>query len=110
MGEIQPTQEQTSHYVYRYVRILLLPYFLFFFVFRSTPSLVRPLRHNHPFLFPIRKSDVCSKLKKVVFRYLLWVIVELAHVWDIQFELTGSMVGDGSEVDEVSESPSHSFC
>ena len=34
----------------------------------------------------------------------------LANVWDSQVELAGSMVGDGSEVDEVFESPSHSLC
>ena len=43
-------------------------------------------------------------------RCFVWVIVELTHVWDIQFELTGSVVGCGSEVDEVSKSTSHSFC
>jgi hypothetical protein len=49
-------------------------------------------------------------------RHLKYVIVftnnctKLTHVWDIQIELTGSMVGNGSEIDEVFESPSHSFC
>jgi hypothetical protein len=33
-----------------------------FFVFRSPPCLVRPSRDNHPFLFPIRKSDVGESL------------------------------------------------
>src|ERR1700746_4043005 len=65
MAEIQPAQKQTSHYVYRSVSILLLPYFLFFFVFRFPRSLVRPLRDNRHFLFPIRKSDACNKLEKV---------------------------------------------
>jgi hypothetical protein len=35
---------------------------------------------------------------------------ELANVWDSQVELAGSVVGDGSEVDEVFESPSHPLC
>src|ERR1700737_424492 len=39
--------------------------FCSFFVFRFPVSLVRPLPDNHPFLFPIRKSDVCNKLEKV---------------------------------------------
>src|SRR4029077_17872520 len=39
--------------------------FLFFFVFRFARSLVRPLRDNRHFLFPIRKSDACNKLEKV---------------------------------------------
>jgi hypothetical protein len=43
-------------------------------------------------------------------RCFLWVVWELVHGWDGQFELTGSMVGGGSEVDEVFKSPSHSFC
>ena len=47
------------------MRILLLPYFLFFFFFRLTPSVVDSLRDNHHFLFPITKSDVCNKLEKV---------------------------------------------
>ena len=45
-----------------------------------------------------------------VFRCLVWVIAKLTHVWDVQIELTGSMVGYSSEVDEVFKSPSHSFC
>ena len=49
-------------------------------------------------------------LAKVVFRCLVWVIAKLTHVWDVQIELTGSMVGYSSEVDEVFKSPSHSFC
>jgi hypothetical protein len=32
------------------------------------------------------------------------------HVWDVQIELTGSIIGYSSEVDEVFKSPSHSFC
>jgi len=43
-------------------------------------------------------------------RCFLWVVSELVDGWYGQFELTGSVVGGGSEVDEVSESPSHSFC
>ena len=43
-------------------------------------------------------------------RCFLWVVSELVDGWYSQFELTGSVVGGGSEVDEVSESPSHSFC
>ena len=43
-------------------------------------------------------------------RCLVWVIAKLTHVWDIQIKLTGSMVGCGSEVDEVSKATSHSFC
>jgi hypothetical protein len=49
-------------------------------------------------------------LNTLVPRCLVWVIAKLTHVWDIQIELTGSMVGCGSKVDEVSKSPSHSFC
>jgi len=41
---------------------------------------------------------------------LVWVIAKLTYIWHIQIELTGSMVGCGSEVGEVSKSPSHSFC
>ena len=47
---------------------------------------------------------------RLVFRCLVWVIAKLTHVWDVQIELTGSMVGYSSEVDEVFKSPSHSFC
>jgi hypothetical protein len=43
-------------------------------------------------------------------RCLVWVIAKLTHRWDIQIKLTGPMVGCGSEVDEVSKSPSHSLC
>jgi hypothetical protein len=45
-----------------------------------------------------------------LFRSFLWLVAELAKVWDSQVELAGSMVGDGSEVDEVFESPGHSLC
>ena len=34
---------------------------------------------------------------------------KLGHVWEIQIELTGAMVGSGSEVDEIFESAGHSF-
>ena len=47
---------------------------------------------------------------KLLFRSFLWLVSELANVWDSQVELAGSMVGDGSEVDEVFESPGHSLC
>ncbi len=43
-------------------------------------------------------------------RCFLWLVVELDHVWDSQLELTGSVVGSGSEVDKVFKSSSHSFC
>jgi len=46
----------------------------------------------------------------LLFRSFLWLVSELANVWDSQVELAGSMVGDGSEVDEVFESPGHSLC
>jgi hypothetical protein len=36
-------------------------------------------------------------------RCLVWVIAKLTHAWDIQIELTGSVIGGGSEVDEVSK-------
>ena len=45
-----------------------------------------------------------------LFRCFLWLVWELAKVWDSQVELAGSVVGGGSEVDEVLESPSHSLC
>src|SRR5258708_9632181 len=38
------------------------------------------------------------------------LVSELANVWDGQVEFAGSVVGGGSEVDEVLESPSHSLC
>ena len=38
------------------------------------------------------------------------LVSELANVWDGQVELAGSVVGGGSEVDEVLKSPSHSLC
>ena len=48
--------------------------------------------------------------QKQLFRSFLWLVAELANVWDSQVELAGSVVGDGSEVDEVFESPGHSLC
>ena len=48
--------------------------------------------------------------KKGLFRCFLWLVSELANVWDSQVELAGSVVGGGSKVDEVLESPSHSLC
>ena len=48
--------------------------------------------------------------KNELFRRFLWLVLELGNVWDSQVELAGSVVGDGSEVDEVFESPSHSLC
>ena len=49
-------------------------------------------------------------LSNVVLRCFLWIVSELGDGWDSHFELTGSVVGGGSEVDKVSKSPSHSFC
>ena len=46
----------------------------------------------------------------LLFRCFLWLVSELVNVWDSQVELAGSVVGGGSEVDEVLESPSHSLC
>jgi len=43
-------------------------------------------------------------------RCFLWLVVELGQVWDSEFELTGSVIGSGSEVDEIFESSGHSFC
>src|SRR5271165_823184 len=45
---------------------------------------------------------ICLSMGEVirVFRCLVWVIAKLTHVWDVQIELTGSMVGYSSEVDE----------
>ena len=45
-----------------------------------------------------------------VLRCFLWIVSELGDRRDSQFEVTGSVVGGGSEVDKVSKSPSHSFC
>ena len=55
-------------------------------------------------------SALTAAFSLLVFRCLVWVIAKLTHVWDVQIELTGSMVGYSSEVDEVFKSPSHSFC
>ena len=49
-------------------------------------------------------------LEFLLFRCFLWLVSELVNVWDSQVELAGSVVGGGSEVDEVLESPSHSLC
>ena len=43
-------------------------------------------------------------------RYFVWVVLGLGNGWNGQGEFTGAVVGGGSEVDEVLESPSHSFC
>src|ERR1700745_1782326 len=56
------------------------------------------------------RSEAARPLAKVVPRCFVWVIARLAHVGDIKIELTGSKVGGGSEVEEVSKAPSHSFC
>ena len=40
-------------------------------------------------------------------RCLVWVVSELGYGWDSEFELTGAVVGGGSEVDEILESSSH---
>ena len=45
----------------------------------------------------------------MLIRRFLWLVSELGG-WDSQFELAGSVVGGGSEVDEVLKSPSHSLC
>ena len=49
-------------------------------------------------------------LEFLLFRCFLRLVSELVNVWDSQVELAGSVVGGGSEVDEVLESPSHSLC
>jgi hypothetical protein len=45
----------------------------------------------------------------MVLRCFLWIVSELVDGWYSQFELAGSLVGCGSEVDEVFKSPRHSF-
>jgi len=62
------------------------------------------------FAFPIFAQQQKSLKELMLFRSFLWLVAELAKVWDSQVELAGSMVGDGSEVDEVFESPGHSLC
>lgn len=70
--------------------------------------LLRVLRRwTNPVAVPILIND--AKRKKLI-RCFLWLVLELDHVWDSQLELTGSVVGSGSEVDEVFKSSSHSFC
>ena len=67
---------------------------------------------------PLRPAQIWQRLKTVrlrvltktsshimVFRCLVWVIAKLTHVCEVQIELTGSMVGYSSEVDEVFKSP-----
>jgi hypothetical protein len=46
----------------------------------------------------------------LLLRCFLWLVSELGHGWDSQVELAGSVVGGGSEVDEIFKSPSHSLC
>jgi hypothetical protein len=53
--------------------------------------------------------NTSAKSVWLVPRCLVWVIAKLPHVWDIQIELTGSVIGGGSEVDEVSKPARHSF-
>jgi hypothetical protein len=53
-------------------------------------------------------EQVCKRF--LLIRCFLWLVVELGQVWDSQFELTGSVIGSGSEVDEIFESSGHSFC
>jgi hypothetical protein len=40
----------------------------------------------------------------------MWVVLRSGNGWNGQGEFAGPVVGGGSEVDEVLESPSHSFC
>jgi hypothetical protein len=55
-----------------------------------------------------QRSDV--ELIFLLLRCFLWLVSELGHGWDSQVELAGSVVGGGSEVDEIFKSPSHSLC
>jgi len=43
----------------------------------------------------------------LLIRCLVWVVSKLGHGCDSEFELTGAVVGGGSEVDEILESSSH---
>src|SRR5271165_1731041 len=45
-----------------------------------------------------------------VHRCFVWIGLESNYSWNSHVEFAGSLVGDGSEVDEVPESTSHSFC
>jgi hypothetical protein len=75
------------------------------------------LRRGKRFLDIVEVSKARSELAfvparhtvRMVPRCLVWVIAKLTHVWDIQIELTGSVIGGGSEVDEVSKPARHSF-
>jgi hypothetical protein len=75
---------------------------------------LHPKEPRHFVILP--KMDENSKLFEftetmlTLLRCFLWLVAELANVWDSQVELAGSVVGGGSEVDEVLESPSHSLC
>jgi hypothetical protein len=66
--------------------------------------------HCGSVVFVVRLVELLTKVtENLVPRCLVWVIAKLTHVWDIQIELTGSVIGGGSEVDEVSKSARHSF-
>ena len=71
-------------------------------------KLVRVVHVNQTHLCCAQR-DVVTKIF-LLFRCFLWLVSELVNVWDSQVELAGSVVGGGSEVDEVLESPSHSLC
>src|SRR6266436_5390243 len=58
----------------------------------------------------VRSSISTATKQKCSFAVFCGLVSELANVWDGQVELAGSVVGGGSEVDEVLESPSHSLC
>src|SRR5208283_5758115 len=55
-------------------------------------------------------SARCRKQFIMVHRCFVWIGLESNYSWNSHVEFAGSLVGDGSEVDEVPESTSHSFC
>jgi hypothetical protein len=57
------------------------------------------------------ENEIKPHLTRVfkVLRCFLLIVSELGHSWNSQVELARSLVGYGSEVDEVFKSPSHSF-
>src|SRR5208337_1877180 len=79
-------------------------------VFNKLRTFNRPSLVRFTVLHELLNTSAVIGGRILVFRCLVWVIAKLTHVWDVQIELTGSMVGYSSEVDEVFKSPSHSFC
>src|SRR5208283_4716972 len=95
---------------------MILPAYYFYFLRRMkkpNPELKIPVEWRVAMVVTRAPAEPFAMVKEMLFavhRCFVWIGLESNYSWNSHVEFAGSLVGDGSEVDEVPESTSHSFC